>query len=226
MRQHLSRLWIFAGLFLSLSGVSAANPYYQDQMGGEFVEQPTQIRRGANDLWSLLDKAAWIGFRDPDVKPNGKVLYAVAFRNCPNCGALKAMEQKRLLKAGVEVRWVMYARKDRNGRPRSDAGERSVVAALWEHRDAKLLWRWWEAEDLRAFYRSTDAPPPADGHAGRTANLRKSHDFIEGFAEVIMANNMDMGVPVLVWKDGNRTMAMVGYDEMTFAPIRQAMMGR
>jgi hypothetical protein len=173
-----------------------------------------------SDIWRTLDRAAWVAERDPAVKPNGKVLYAITFRSCPTCAAFKAAEHDALLQAGVEIRWIVYARRDREGKPRSKTGERAVVAELWLTRDPGLMARWWQADDLDAFYSRPDLPALADGDPQREAALARSRALVDQMSGLLADNDLDMAIPALIWREGPKTKAFIGYSADGFAQAR------
>lgn len=186
----------------------------------EGLSAPTTLSHRASDIWRALERSSWVAERDPAVKPNGKVLYAVTFRSCPTCAAFKAAELDGLLKAGVEVRWVLYARRDRDGKARSKPGERAMVAELWLTRNADLMNRWWTADDLDAFYQSSALPPLADGDSQREAALAQSRALVDSLSGLLKDNSLDMAIPALFWREGPETKAYIGYDASGFALAR------
>jgi hypothetical protein len=189
----------------------------------EGLAAPAAVTQRADDIWRTLERAAWTAERDARVRPNGKVLYAVTFRSCPTCAAFKAAEYDVLMRAGVEVRWIMYARRDREGKPRSKPGERAMIAALWLERDAGLMQRWWAADDLDAFYASAASPPLADGDPRREAALAQSRAFVDKLSGLLADNDLDMAIPTLIWREGSKTKVYIGYTADGFAPVRAAL---
>jgi hypothetical protein len=186
----------------------------------EGLSAPAALTVKVDAIWRTLDRAAWIAERDASVKPNGKVLYAVTFRSCPTCAAFKAAEYDALLKAGVEIRWIMYARRDRDGKARSKPGERAMIAALWITRDADLMARWWAAEDLDAFYNSPDLPPAPEGDPQREGALAQSRATVESLSGLFADNGVDLAIPTLIWREGTQTRAYVGYTAAGFTDAR------
>jgi hypothetical protein len=186
---------------------------------------PATISFRANDIWRTLERASWVAERDPAVKPNGKVLYAVTFRSCPTCAAFRAGEAEALLKAGVEVRWILYARQDNNGKQRSKPGERAMVAALWRDRDPELLALWWAVEDLDAFYARPDQPPDAESDRARHGALAQSRALVTRLSGLFADNQLDMAIPTLVWRQDGQVRAFIGYNQQGFSPGRAYLTG-
>jgi hypothetical protein len=186
---------------------------------------PAIVKTNAEDIWRTLEKAAWVPERDSAVKPSGKVLYAVAFRSCPTCAAFRAAELPLLMKAGVEVRWIVYARPDEDGRVRSKPGERAMVAALWRDRDPKLLADWWAAEDLNAYYARTDLPPSPDNDPKAQALLARAVDTVYSLSDLLAPNQVEMAIPALFWRENGVPKVYIGHDSKGFAPARAFLTG-
>lgn len=218
----LSKL-ILTAVAVALLQVGGAAPLPQPTA---ISSEPATVSVRAGDVWHALERAAWFAERDASVKPNGKIVYAVSFRSCPTCAAFKAAEHDALLKAGVELRWIMYARRDRDGKARSKPGERSMVAELWLNRDAELMNRWWAADDLDAFYRADDLPPSADGDARREGAVAQSRALVDTLSGIFEENAIDMAIPTLIWREGSQTKVSVGYSSDGFAPARAYLTAR
>lgn len=201
-----------------LSATAASNP--PSPRTTEGLAAPVAIIHRVDDIWRTLDRAAWASERDASVKPNGKVLYAVTFRSCPTCAAFKAAEYDALMRAGVEVRWIMYARRDREGKARSKPGERAMIAELWLERDANLMQQWWAAEDLDAFYNRPDMPRLAEGDPRREGALAQSRAFVDRLSGLLADNKLDMAIPTLVWRENGQTKVYIGYTAQGFGGAR------
>lgn len=186
----------------------------------EGLSAPAVLSQRDADIWLALERSSWIAERDHSVKSNGKIVYAVTFRSCPTCAAFKAAEHDVLLKAGVEIRWVLYARRDRDGKARSKPGERAMVAELWLTRNPGLMNRWWAADDLDAFYQTETLPPSADGDARREGALAQSRALVDTLSGLLKDNKLDMAIPALFWREGTKTKAYIGYTASGFAPAR------
>lgn len=211
---------VFKFLLSCVVALYAALPVMAAPAEIETPEPPQTLTQHADNIWRALESASWVPQRDPSVPPNGKIVYAVSFRSCPTCAAFKAAEYEALMKAGVEVRWIMYARRDQNGKPRSKPGERSMVAALWLNRDAGLMERWWAADDLDAFYNASGLPPAADGDLQREGAVAQSRAFVDRLSGLLDDNQVDMAIPALFWREGAVTKVSIGYSAQGFAPAR------
>jgi hypothetical protein len=201
---------IIASIFSSAFSVAVA----------EGLAAPATLTARAPEIWQTLERAAWAAERDASVKPNGKVLYAVTFRSCPTCAAFKAAEYDVLMRAGVEVRWIMYARRDREGKARSKPGERAMIAELWLGRDAQLMQQWWAAEDLDAFYNRPGMPRLAEGDTRREGALAQSRAFVDRLSGLLADNTLDMAIPTLVWRENGQTKVYIGYTAQGFGGAR------
>ncbi|NWH09351.1 MAG: hypothetical protein HXY22_12035 [Alphaproteobacteria bacterium] len=183
---------------------------------------PFKVTAQAEDLAKALEAAPSVGL--PDAK--GPVLYAVGFRSCPTCLAFKAGEQERLIAQGVDLRWVMYARRDHEGKPRSKPGERAMVAELWRTRDF-ALWQRWYAMEPAVFYETQPLPPSADTDPARMALVDQSRMLVEKLADIAEANGQELAIPALFWRDSKtgQWMGSIGYSEKTFPLVRDSLLG-
>jgi hypothetical protein len=191
----------------------------------EGLATPAVVSVHADEVWRTLERAHWVAERDASVRPNGKVLYVVTFRSCPTCAAFRGAEYDALLKAGVEVRWILYARQDRDGKPRSKPGERAMVAALWQGRDPKLMAAWWAAEDLDAFYAQPGLPPLAESAPALLGALAQSRALVTRLSGLFDDNKLDMAIPTLVWRQAGQVRAYIGYNQAGFGPARAFLTG-
>lgn len=182
------RLWAILALVVVLAaGAGYAYWNHAIRWAPETVDQnPEEIAR-------LLEGAGWVS---PGIE--GRPLYMVSFRTCPDCLRFKAEQFPDLHAAGVDTRVIEIARPDVNGLERSTAAERATVAQLWLTRDYGLLERWlsvpasaWNATDI----------PPADGDAARTAVVEAGSDLVEQLRPLMKANGVDFAYPLLVWWD-------------------------
>lgn len=220
--------WLAAGLMLglTLTGCGESAPTAQAQGGAtpapaavaaddEGMAAPVALTAKADEIAALFEKASWVH------KPGqtGPVLYVLVFRSCPTCAAFKAAEYERLLAAGVDVRWIAYARADREGKPRSKPGERAMVAELWLNRRYEDLTRWY-AKAPDAFYAEDALPPDADAEPARTAALAASRTLVTTLDALYQENGLDLAIPTLLWKQDGQWMTYIGYSEKGFAPAR------
>lgn len=155
--------------------------------------RPATITDNPEEIARLLESAGWVS---PGIE--GRPLYMISFRTCPDCLRFKAEQFPDLHAAGVDTRVIEIARADVNGLERSTPAERATVAQLWLTRDYSLLERWlavpasaWNATDI----------PPADGDAARTAVVRAGRELVEQLTPRLKANGVDFAYPLLVWWD-------------------------
>lgn len=207
-------VFLFAAIALGAIAPAASDTQ------SEGLRAPAVISVRADDIWRTLEGASWVSARDPSVKANGKIVYAITFRSCPTCAAFKAAEYDGLMKSGVEVRWIMYARRDRDGKPRSKPGERAMIAELWLRRDKDLLNAWWAAEDLDSFYVSSAVPPAAEGDPRRQGALAQSRALVDRLSGLLKENSLEMAIPALIWREAGKTKVYIGYTSEGFAPGR------
>jgi hypothetical protein len=160
--------------------------------------RPKTITKHQAEIAQLLEKAGWVAPGN-----SGPKLYMIGFRSCPDCIRYRAEEFPKLLKAGVDIRLIMVARRDKNGVVRSTPAERTTVAELWLNRSWELAERWWDspletwiAGDVRA----------ADDDTARTAVVEVGRDFADQLAPLLADNGVshDLRYPTLIWwtKDG------------------------
>ncbi len=182
---------------------------------------PVAIEARADEVGPLLEGAGWVHAGEA----RGPALYVVGFRSCPTCLALKAGEFARLEAAGVDIRAIVYARADRDGKPRSKPAERAMVAELWATRSADL-YRAWHAMEPDVYYETETLPPPADGDAERTALVEKGRALVKTLDEICAANGVEMAVPALFWREDGRWFVSIGYDEAAFPATFARIAGR
>lgn len=164
--------------------------------------------------------AAMTGAPWTSIGNDGAALYMIAFRSCPTCLAFKAGEHDVLTEAGVDIRYIVYARRDREGRERSSTEERAVQAELWLTRDWSLFEAWY-ATDPDTYYVTAQLPPVAEEDPEREAAVEEARALVDQLAELYAANDIDLAIPTLLWQQDGVWMTYVGYDEATFAPVRE-----
>jgi len=173
---------------------------------------------------AAVEGAGWVS------KPGqtGPVLYVIVigFRTCPTCLAFHRAEHERLLADGVDVRWIVYARADRDGKPRSTPQERAMVAELWLNRTWAAHEAWY-AMQADTFYGTMPQPPAADGDAARTAAVEAGRTLVSDLSALYAANGLDLAIPTLLWKDATTGtwMTSIGYNGETFWTVRLSLMG-
>lgn len=168
------------------------------------------IAQQADDLAALLGAAPWISRGN-----KGPALYIVAFRACPACEVVREREVPRLETGGIDVRWILYARRDKNGETRSTPEELAAVAELSRARDPTMLDAWFR--DSQALLPAHDkAPDPA-------AAIEAGRALVDRLNGIVTANALPFAVPALFWKEGGMWRSYIGYDEQTFAEVRASL---
>ena len=178
--------------------------------------RPFAVEARAQELGRLLEAAPFVHKGNL----NGPALYMVSFRTCPTCLAFKAGEKDALEAAGVDLRVIVYARADREGKARSRPEERALVAELALNRDYALYEAWHAKPNPEQFYQTAELPPGADGAPVRAALVEEGRALVEALAQIVADNDQDLAIPSLFWQDGDTWHGYIGYNEDTFAPIR------
>src|SRR5262249_13071813 len=123
--------------------------------------RPKTITRHQVEITELLEHSGWVS---PGL--DGKQLYMVSFRSCPDCLRFLADDVPWLHASNFDTWVIEIARLDKNGLAKSTPIERSTVAQLWLTRDWKLLDAW-QAVPVDAW--KAPGIPPADGDMARMA---------------------------------------------------------
>ncbi len=179
----------------------------------EAADAPVAITVRAEELGALLEGAGWVH------KGEGRTpLYTVGFRSCPDCVALKQGAAGKLEEAGADIRNILYARADRDGKERSKPGERAMIAEIWKTRSNAELERWYET-DPDTFYAVEPLPPNADADPERAAYVQRSRDFVAKLDEILQANGVPLFVPAIFWRENGVWQVYIGYDPATFDAI-------
>ncbi|MFO1187360.1 MAG: hypothetical protein U1E87_07875 [Alphaproteobacteria bacterium] len=194
------------------SGISAATA-----PGANAADAPPHaytIAQQTEDLARLLESA-------PAIRrgSKGPALFIVAFHGCPACIVVHEREAPVLEAAGIDVRWILYARRDKNGEVRSTGDERSAVAELVSRRDFAAFDHWMSD--------SAASLPTAKGAPGKgpdeAAVLEAGRALVDRLNDIVTANALPFAVPALFWKDGEMWRSYIGYDENTFAEVRASL---
>jgi hypothetical protein len=188
MRRFLiwSGLIVVLGLVLAVGGFWAYQHYY-----ARF--QPVTVTRDQAAIQRLLDEASWVSDGG-----GGQPLYIIGYRDSAAMQRYAREEAPKLRAAGQEIRFILFARPDREGLARSTAAERATVAELWLTRDWTLYERWaatpvanWTAAGL----------PAADGSLARAAVVEAGRAFAEDLSERLGGNGLQVGYPLVIWRD-------------------------
>jgi hypothetical protein len=185
----------------------------------EPLPEVVTLTSNVDEIAGLVVNAPWVhrGLEGP-------VLYVLSFRSCTTCAAFKEAELHGLEEAGVDVRWILYTRRDREDRQRSLPGERAVQAELWLMRDWSLFEDWY-AVDPATYYETAELPPSADDDPARTAVVEEARALVDRLAQLYAENGVDLYIPALLWQEDGEWKTYVGYEESSFAPVRAALTG-
>jgi hypothetical protein len=171
------------------------------------------IAQQADELGALLAAAPSISHGR-----TGPALYLVVSRTCPACLVLRDKEAAELEAAGVDLRWIVFAPRDKDGETRSSPEELAVVAELAHTRDPALLDAW-NARAADEFYRTAKLPPRADSSPSRLAAIEGVRASVDQLNEIVSENGQPFTLPALFWKEGNAWRSYLGYDEATFPEV-------
>jgi hypothetical protein len=181
-----SALAALIGLILAIGGFWAYQHFY-----ARF--QPVTVTRHQAEVQRLLDESSWLS-----AGGGGEPLYIVGYRDSAAMQRYEREEAPKLRAAGVEVRFIVFARPDREGLTQSTAAERATVAELWLTRDWTLYQRWtatpsnnWTAAGI----------PAADGNLARGAVVMAGRDFIEKLTQALGGEGLGVGYPLVIWRD-------------------------
>ncbi len=179
----------------------------------EVMPAPVAVTVQTAELAAMLESAPFVHKGN-----SGIAVYLVEFRSCPTCLELKADQYDRLNALGVDLRFIMYARADREGQPRSKPGERAMVAELWQTRDF-ALWERWYTLDPATFYETEALPESADDNGPRAALVEASRQIVRDLAALLEANGVEMAIPALFWQEDGKWMTYIGYDKAVFETV-------
>jgi len=175
--------------------------------------QPVTISRNQAEVQQLLDEASWVSDGS-----GGQPLYIVTYRDSASAYRYQRDEAPKLKAAGIETRFILFARPDLEGAPQSTAAERATVAELWLTRDWPLYERWmatpansWTAAGL----------PQADGNLARTAVVEAGRRLDERLSRLLKESGVEISYPLILWRDQNGFLKACGCaDRRAWAFIR------
>ncbi len=198
---------------------AASAPVAANTNEEEAPPEPFKITIGASELQTLLESSPFVHRMS-----GGPVLYVITFRSCPACEAFKENEWAPLDAAGVDLRWIVYARRDHDGQARSSDPERAMVAELALSRSYTLLDAWFKAPTAAAYYQSAQLPASAEASPTRVAAVERMRQLIDNLNAVTTANGEELEIPAFFWRATDGWYGLVGYDPATFAPIKSALL--
>ena len=179
---------------------------------------PTRLRSGAIPV--LLEAAGWVSPGNA-----GPALYLICYHSCTDTQALKAALFDELLAAGVDIRLITIARRDKGQVGFSTAVERTTVAELWLRRDWALARRWdttpagdWTAQGI----------PPADGDPEREAAVEAGRRLTESLAPMLLGEGLvedHFRFPTLFWPAADGTWRALVCESPNSWPVLRAQFG-
>ena len=181
-----SALAAVIGLVLAGAGYWAYWNYYS-----RF--QPVTVTQNQAAIQRLLDEASWVS-----AGGGGEPLYVIGYRDSAAMQRYEREEAPKLRAAGIEVRFIVFARPDREGLAQSTAAERATVAELWLTRDW-TLYRRWTATPVRNW--TAAGIPAADGSLARGAVVEAGRDFVARLSNDLGGVGLQARYPIVIWRD-------------------------
>nr|WP_314433005.1 hypothetical protein [uncultured Brevundimonas sp.] len=154
---------------------------------------PVTINRNQTQIQRLLDEASWVSDGG-----GGQPVYVISYRDSGAAQAYERQEAAKLRAAGVEVRYIVFARADREGLAQSTAAERATVAELWLSRDWTLHQRWM-ATPSRSW--TAAGIPHADGNLARSGVVDAGRQFDEQLSLLLKRAGVRVTYPLILWRD-------------------------
>jgi hypothetical protein len=155
--------------------------------------QPVTVTQNQAAIQRLLDQASWVS-----AGGGGEPLYIIGYRDSAAMQRYEREEVPKLRAAGIEPRFILFARPDREGLAQSTAAERATVAELWLTRDWSLYQRW-TATPVRNW--TAAGVPAADGNLARGAVVEAGRDFVARLSENLGGAGSQTRYPVVIWRD-------------------------
>lgn len=207
------RRFILGSIVAAVIGLLLAGAGYWAYWNFYSRFQPVTISRNPAEVQRLLDEASWVSDGS-----GGQPLYIVTYRDSASGHRYLRDEAPKLKAAGVETRFILFARPDADGASRSTTAERATVAELWLSRDWPLYERWmatpsgsWTAAGL----------PQADGNLARSAVVEAGRRFDEQLSRMLRASGVKISYPLILWRDRDGFLKACGCaDSRAWAFIR------
>lgn len=178
---------------------------------GQF--QPVTVQHNQTEISQLLEAAPWVSEGG-----GAQAVYVVGYRDDEALGRFRAEQAPGLRAAGVDLRYLAFARPDAGGVAQSTAAERATVAELWMGRDWSLFQRWM---DTPSAHWTAAGLAPADGDLTRTAVVQGGRDSVGKLTGWLGQAGVKPRYPLLVWTDGQGVMrACACADARSWAYVR------
>lgn len=155
--------------------------------------QPVTVQRNQASIQRLLDESSWVS-----AGGGGEPLYIIGYRDSAAMQRYEREEAPKLRAAGVEVRFILFARPDREGLAQSTAAERATIAELWLTRDWTLYQRW-TATPVRNW--TAAGIPAADGNLARGAVVEAGRTFVASLSDDLREAGLQARYPLIIWRD-------------------------
>ncbi|MBU4040413.1 MAG: hypothetical protein KJ690_14185 [Alphaproteobacteria bacterium] len=155
--------------------------------------QPVTVQRIHASIQRLLDESSWVS-----AGGGGEPLYIIGYRDSAAMQRYEREEAPKLRAAGVEVRFILFARPDREGLAQSTAAERATIAELWLTRDWTLYQRW-TATPVRNW--TAAGIPAADGNLARGAVVEAGRTFVASLSADLREAGLQARYPLIIWRD-------------------------
>ena len=155
--------------------------------------QPVTVQRNQASIQRLLDESSWVS-----AGGGGEPLYIIGYRDSAAMQRYEREEAPKLRAAGVEVRFILFARPDREGLAQSTAAERATIAELWLTRDWTLYQRW-TATPVRNW--TAAGIPAADGNLARGAVVEAGRTFVASLSADLREAGLQARYPLIIWRD-------------------------
>lgn len=212
-RSALMRRFFIGSAAAALMGLLLAGGAYWAYWHFYARFQPVTINRNQAQIQRLLDEASWVSDGG-----GGQPVYIISYRDSASAQRYEREEAAKLRAAGVEVRYILFARADREGLAQSTAAERATVAELWLSRDWTLYQRWM-ATPSRSW--TAAGIPQADGNLARSGVVEASRQFDEQLSLLLKQAGVRVTYPLILWRDKQGFLKACGCaDRRAWASIR------
>lgn len=199
------------GLLIASAALVAAGYWSVWAWFGQF--QPVTVQRNQAEISRLLEAAPWVSEGG-----GSQPVYVVGHRDDEAFQRFRAEQAPGLRAAGVDLRYLAFARPDADGVAQSTAAERTTVAELWMGRDWSLFQRWM---DTPSGHWTAAGLAPADGDLTRTAVVEGGRDFVARLTGWLGASGVKPRYPLLIWTDVEGVMrACACADARSWAYVR------
>ncbi len=166
--------------------------------------RPHDLTKDPAQITALLQAAGWVSSGGGANK-----LYVVGVRDCLGCERIERSDFAALQKAGVDIRVIMIAPPDVNGKAVASPAERATVAELWVNRRWALYQAWMAATPTGW---AAPGVPPADGDAARTAVVQASRDLADKLTPLLRENGVPLTWPLVIWQSKDGTLEAAAGD--------------